>query len=146
MLLAAPAVLHQTVESLSPALFRPVGDTAAGRFEFQRDAAHPTTLRLVEAGMVTMLPADTTGPGIASTTTDSNADSSGRVQIQTGPPGHNDHSFDIGIVPSPAFPFLGDSPLGTFAGSLAVAAVGAGLALRRRPGGVLPVRPVRCPQ
>ncbi|WP_217368212.1 hypothetical protein [Kitasatospora sp. MMS16-BH015] len=134
MLVTAPAVLHQAVDSLAPALFRPVDDSAAGRFQLEADASHPTSLRLIEAGMVTMLPMDTTGPGIAGTTVDSNADVSGNVAIQTLGPGHNDHTFDIGIYPSPAFPMLGDSPLATFTGSLAIVGLGTAFALRRRAG------------
>ncbi|MFJ9519346.1 hypothetical protein ACIRPK_13870 [Kitasatospora sp. NPDC101801] len=127
--MTAPTALHQAVESLSPALYRPVGDT---RFRAEADFSQPTALRYVEAGMVTMLRAETTGPGIAGTTVDSNADPSGNVNIQTGAPGRNDHTFDIGIYPSPVFPLLGDGPLATFTGSLAIVGLGTGFVLWRR--------------
>ena len=140
VLAASPASLHRTVDLLSPALYRPVSDTASAQYVLRPDAIQPGVLHIEEAGKATLLPADTTGPGIAGTTVDSNADSNGNVSIQTGAPGYNDHRFDIGIFPSPAFAAFGDSPYATFAVSLAFAGLGTGFSLKRRATGSAPRR------
>ncbi|MGW2401140.1 hypothetical protein ACWCYY_31745 [Kitasatospora sp. NPDC001664] len=111
-------------------MFRPVDDVASDRY--RAEALEPTTLNYVMAAAASQLRAETTGPGIAGISVDSNADQNGNVPIQTGGPGRNDHRYDIGIYPSPAFPLLGDGPVATFTGSLAVVGLGTGFVLWRR--------------